>query len=475
MIPREFRAPPWSARASPLAAADYAAFDAVLQITGARAAPFAKEYDAARKRGGDSSAPVKCTLRGGGALVRMRWRKSAAMFSRLESLRRHFAPLARAGKIAVDIRAPAAEEAVFAVLIAAATFPGGESARKPPKLLFAGCDNKTAAAAAHAAAANILSRALSRMPPNELTVPEFARIARVLAKQNPRLSATIWDAQKLQTMNAGLICAVGRAAENPPCIVRVRYAGKPGAPRIVFVGKGVCYDTGGINVKPGRHMRGMKKDMSGAATALAAVCAAAAQKLPINADAYLALAENAAGPLSYRPDDVFTSLSGKRVEVVHSDAEGRMILADALTLAALKTPDADLFVSFATLTGTMHIALGERMSGVFATAPSLLKKAMAAADASGERLCAFPLADDYADALKSDVADIKQCAEEGAADHIMAALFLRDFLPPKSPWLHLDLSAASCKGGLGAAPGPETGFGTAWALELLKLLKRKAG
>lgn len=463
--------PPWVARSSPLAAAEYDSFDAVLQIAGVRAAPFDKEFAAAaKKRGGESppmSAPAVCTLRGGTAFVQMRWDKTASRFSHLESLRRHFAPLERADKIAIDIRASAAAEiSTFAVLAAAAVFPGGIS-RKPPRLLFAGCDDKTAAVAAASAAANILARALSRMPPNELTVPAFAGIARGFAKQK-QLSATMWDAAQLRKMNAGAISAVGRAAENPPCIVRLRYAGRAKAPRIVFVGKGVCYDTGGVNLKSARHMRGMKKDMAGAGAALAAVLAAAQLRLPVNADAYLALAENAAGPLSYRPDDVIFSLSGKRIEAVHSDAEGRMILADALTLAARKTPDADLFVSLATLTGTMHIALGERMSGVFANDSEMLKKAQEAAAASGERLCAFPLAEDYREALKSDVADIKQCAEEGEADHILAALFLREFLPPNSPWLHLDLSAASCKDGLGAAPGPETGFGAAWGLELLK-------
>ena len=472
MNPRAFDSPRWDVRAAALKAADYAAFDAVLQIGGSNT-PFAKEIAAAAKKRGDSSSPTICTLRGGTAVIKISWRKADSVFSHLESLRRHFAPLAKARKIAVDIRDSAAtESAVFAILAGAAVFAGGpDSTRKPPRLTFAGCNRKIAKIAAESATANILARTLQRMPPNELTVPEFTRIARTLAKQNPRMSSTIWNATELQKMNAGLICAVGRAAENPPCIVRIRYSGNPKSRRIVFVGKGVCYDTGGVNIKPARHMRGMKKDMSGAASALAAVLAAAALQLPVNADAYLALAENAAGPQSYRPDDVVTSMSGKTVEVVHSDAEGRMILADAMTLAARKTPDADFFVSFATLTGTMHIALGERISGVFASAPYLLKKAQIAAAASGERLCAFPLANDYATALKSDVADIKQCAEEGTADHIMAALFLRDFLPPDSPWLHLDLSAASCKGGLGVAPGPETGFGAVWALELLKRAK----
>lgn len=467
MIAREYAPPPWTARRAPLSAGEYASFDAVLQISDSRPAPHVASIAvAAKKRGGDD--PAFCTLRGGTTVVQMRWRKTGDMFSRLESLRRHWKPLSRAEKIAVDIRIPAAAQtAVFAILAAAAVLPG--DSHKPRRILFAGCDKKTATDSAAIAAANILSRALCRLPPNVLNVNAFVKTAKTLAAKR-KLTTTVFDSKQLQKMGAGAISAVGRAAEHPPCIVRVRYAAGAKSPRAVFVGKGVCYDTGGVNVKPARHMRGMKKDMAGAATALSAVLAAADCRLPVNVDAYLVLAENAVGPLGYRPDDVVSSLSGKSIEVVHSDAEGRMILADALTLATRRTPDADLFVSFATLTGTMHIALGERMSGVFASDSASLRKAQIAADISGERLCAFPLAEDYRRALDSDIADIKQCAEEGAADHILAALFLREFMEGAPPWLHLDLSAASCKGGLGAAPGPETGFGAAWALELLRQL-----
>ena len=459
------RTPSWSARNAPLAAADYAEFDGVLQIADSRPMPHGSLLlSAARKRGGES--PPFCTLRGGATVVQMRWRKTGSVFSRLESFRKCWALLESAQKIAIDVQVPAAAQTMtFAALVAAAAMPG--VSRKPPKIVFAGCDRKTANVAAAMAEANILSRALCRMPPNELTTGVFAKLAKRFAAES-KLAAKVFDSAQLQKMGAGAIVAVGRAAENPPCIVRIRYEGAKKSPHIVFVGKGVCYDTGGVNLKPARHMRGMKKDMAGAAVALSAVLSAAALRLPLRVDAYLALAENAAGPLAYRPDDAVTSLSGKRIEVVHSDAEGRMILADALTLATRENEKADLFVSLATLTGTMHIALGERMSGVFADDPARLKSAISAAAASGERLCAFPLADDYKESLKSDVADIKQCAEEGEADHILAALFLREFMHKNPPWLHLDLSSASCKGGLGAAPGPETGFGAAWAAELLK-------
>ena len=205
--------------------------------------------------------------------------------------------------------------------------------------------------------------------------------------------------------------------------------------------------------------------MCGAAAALAAVIGAARMKLPVAVDAWLALAENSIGPNAYRPDEVATAANGKRIEIVHTDAEGRMVLADALTFASREKPDA--LISFATLTGTMCVALGERMSGFFADDEKWRARALAAAEESGERLVWFPAPEDYAAALKSDVADIKQCGEDGAADHIMAVLFLREFIAGKIPWTHLDLSAATLKGGLGAAPSTVTGFGAAWGFGAL--------
>ncbi len=465
MIPPAHIPPKWRARRAPLEKSEYGQFDGVLQIVGGGAPPFGALLAAAAKKRGGKSPPF-ATAANGAAIVQLRWRKNDSVFAQLESLLRALSPLSDCASLAADIRAPeAASAAVFAALAHAARLPG--DSRKPPRILFAGCAPSVAADAAAAAEANMLARGLCRLPPNILTVPVFAQTAAAMAKKQ-RLAVKIFDSKQLKKMGAGAILAVGRASQTPPQIVRLRLRAAKNAPHIALIGKGVCYDTGGVNTKPARHMRGMKGDMAGAAAVLAATLAAAARGVAANIDAYLVLAENAAGPAAYRPDEVITSLSGKRIEIVHSDAEGRMILADALTLAMREKPAADAVITFATLTGTMHVALGSRMSGVFASDKKLLKRAMRAAENSGERLCEFPIAADYGKALKSDCADIKQCAEEGEADHIMAALFLREFMEGAPPWLHLDLSAASCKGGLGAAPGPETGFGAAWALEFLK-------
>jgi leucyl aminopeptidase len=158
------------------------------------------------------------------------------------------------------------------------------------------------------------------------------------------------------------------------------------------------------------------------------------------------------------------ALNGTTIEVMHTDAEGRMVLADTLTLAARAKPD--LIIDFATLTGTMHSALGERYSGIFATSDELGAQAVAAGRLAGERVCVFPQDDDYDSALDSKIADVKQCSLDAAADHILATRFLKRFVD-NTPWIHVDLSASSAKGGLGAVASDTTGFGVGWALELL--------
>jgi leucyl aminopeptidase len=149
---------------------------------------------------------------------------------------------------------------------------------------------------------------------------------------------------------------------------------------------------------------------------------------------------------------------------MHTDAEGRMVLADTLTLAARGKPE--LIIDFATLTGSMHAALGDRYSGAFATSDELAAQAVAAGRAAGERICVFPQDDDYDSALDSKIADVKQCTLDGEADHILAARFLKRFVG-NTPWIHVDLSASSAKGGLGAVGSDTTGFGVGWALDLL--------
>ena len=205
--------------------------------------------------------------------------------------------------------------------------------------------------------------------------------------------------------------------------------------------------------------------MNGSAVALGILLAAAQIKLPARIDCWLAIARNDISPRAYHQDEIVTALDGTTIEIVHTDAEGRMVLSDTLALAARGKPG--LIVDFATLTGSMHVALGERYSGIFATSDEIARRAVAAGRAAGERMCAFPMDDDYEEALESEVADVKQCTLDGGADHILATRLLKRFTTG-IPWIHVDLSSAKCKGGLGAIATDVNGFGVAWGIELLK-------
>jgi leucyl aminopeptidase len=312
---------------------------------------------------------------------------------------------------------------------------------------------------------NVLCRELTVLPPNELTPGAYRRRLRHHAKEQG-WAVEEYDLSRLRRMGAGAFVAVAQGSdEKDAAIVRLRYRPRGARGSVALIGKGICFDTGGHNLKPARYMSGMHEDMNGSAVALGILHAASRAGLPLALECWLALAQNHISPRAYKQNDVVTALNGTTIEVVHTDAEGRMVLSDTLTLAARAKPD--LMVGFATLTGSMHVALGDRYSGVFATKEELAQAALAAARASGERVCVFPLDEDYDEALESAYADVKQCTLEGNADHILAARFLRRFADER-PWIHMDLSASSCKGGLGAVGTDVTGFGVAWGHALLE-------
>ena len=247
--------------------------------------------------------------------------------------------------------------------------------------------------------------------------------------------------------------------------MHLRYSHPKAKKTIGLIGKGICFDTGGHNLKPARYMHGMHEDMNGSAVALGILLAASKRKLAVNIDCWLAIAQNHISPKAYKQNDIVTALNGTTIEIMHTDAEGRMVLADTLTLAARAKPD--LMIDFATLTGSMAVAVGARYSGVLGNRDELLLRAVGVGKEVGERLCAFPLDDDYETALDSKVADIKQCTLDGDADHILAARFLKRFVDD-IPWLHIDLSASRCEGGLGIVASDVTGFGVAWGVRMLQ-------
>jgi leucyl aminopeptidase len=241
-----------------------------------------------------------------------------------------------------------------------------------------------------------------------------------------------------------------------------------GIKHIALVGKGICFDTGGHNLKPAKYMQGMHEDMNGSAVALGVLLAATMQQLPVKIDCWLAIAQNHIGPLAYKQNDVVTALNGMTIEIVHTDAEGRMVLADTLTLASRQKPD--VILDYATLTGSMAVAVTDRMSGIISNRPELACKAIGAGTAAGERIVAFPYEEDMDSDLDSDIADIKQCTLEGGGDHMHATRFMGKFIENDVAWCHADLSSTNRKGGLGAVQSDVNGFGVGFGLEMVKRL-----
>lgn len=314
---------------------------------------------------------------------------------------------------------------------------------------------------------NRLARELSRRPPNELT-PESFRVELRGHARSRGWAIEELGLDELRQRGAGAFCAVaGGSTRGDAAIVRLGYrpAGTNARKKVALVGKGICMDTGGYNLKTARQMHGMHEDMNGAAVALAILHAASALELPVEIDCWLAIAENLIGSGAYVPGQVVTAVDGTTIEVVNTDAEGRMALADTLALAARERPS--VILDFATLTNSMACALGTRMSGVFSNRESVLRLCLECGEATGERVAGFPLEPDYDEALHSEVADVKQCTDLGEADHILAARFLLRFVAD-TPWAHMDLSAYRNEGGLGAISDSVTGFGVAWGVEMLE-------
>jgi leucyl aminopeptidase len=319
-----------------------------------------------------------------------------------------------------------------------------------------------------AARANGLARWLTALPPNKLDASGYQRVVRALARRHGLKFRWLSEAS-LKRLGAGAFLAVSQGnSRRTAGIAHLSYrpARHRGGLDVALVGKGVLFDTGGTNLKAHRGMLDMHTDMNGSAVALATLCALAEQQSPLAVDAWLAITENRTGPEAYVPQDVVSAVNGISIQVIHTDAEGRMVLADTLALAGRSKPA--LIMDYATLTGACVVALGERMSGIFVRPPTLAAKALAAGEASGERVWNFPLDADYDIELESRIADVMQCTPDGKADHILAARFLSRFVPEASAWIHMDVSAAMRSGGLAHINTDITGFGVRYTLELLR-------
>lgn len=314
---------------------------------------------------------------------------------------------------------------------------------------------------------NHLARWLSALPANELTPGKYREFVAGLAKREG-WQMSFLDTRALKRKKAGAFLAVCQASPaNDAGIVHLKYRPKArGGKRLALVGKGICFDTGGVNVKPAKYMNGMHEDMQGSAVALGTLLALSRIAVDFPVDCWLALAENHIGSHAYKPNDVITACNGTTIEVKHTDAEGRMVLADTLALASREKPHT--LVDYATLTGTCIYSLSSRYSGVFSNRDSMTATLIEAGRDSGERVWPFPLDKDFDDALKSDIADTLQCSLEGEADHILAARFLDRFIDASINWVHVDLAASNHKGGLGHIATDTTGFGVRLTLNLLR-------
>jgi leucyl aminopeptidase len=327
--------------------------------------------------------------------------------------------------------------------------PGRRDPVKGVSLHVADAADRTARAeakrAAIVAAAVVRTRDWVNTAPNELRPPAFATQVAAAAEQ-AGLDVEVLDEKALRRGGYGGILAVGLGSEAPPRLVVIRYVPKGATGNIALIGKGITFDTGGYAVKPAQGMWEMKSDMSGAAAVAAAMVAVAATKPKVAVSAYLPMAENMISGTAYRPGDVVTMYGGKRVEVLNTDAEGRMILADAIVRAGEDEPD--YLFETSTLTGGQVIALGKRIAGVMGE-PSLCERVKLAGERVGEPVWPMPIPDDVRKGMDSDVADISQinAGMDRAGHMLQGGAFLREFVRDGLPWAHIDIAGPAYHAG----------------------------
>ncbi len=302
-----------------------------------------------------------------------------------------------------------------------------------PRLLLATSPGAVGAALP-LAEATALARDLIDTPASDLGPAELAD---AIVAEGRRFGATtqVIVGEALLDANFPAVHAVGRAASRAPRLVDLRW-GDPAHPKLTLVGKGVVFDSGGLDIKPSAGMALMKKDMGGAATALALARLVMAANLPVRLRLIVPSVENSISGNAMRPGDVLATRAGKTVEVTNTDAEGRLVLADALALAVEEAPA--LLLDFATLTGAARVALGPQLPALFANDQALADALLAAGGATGDPLWQLPLWPGYRDMLKSSIADMVNAAEGGFAGAVTAALFLEHFVPPAIRWAHID-------------------------------------
>jgi leucyl aminopeptidase len=302
-------------------------------------------------------------------------------------------------------------------------------------------------------------------PPRDLTPTELARLA-TEAAAGSGAGVEVWDEERIAAERLGGLMGVAAGASEPPRLIRLEHSPEAAVATVALVGKGITFDSGGLSLKPAASMMTMKSDMGGAAAVIGATVAAARLGLPVRVVGWVAATENMPSGTAIHPGDVLVARNGTSIEVLNTDAEGRLVLADALSLAVEESPDA--IVDVATLTGGQRVALGDGVAAVMGTDADLVARVVSAGAVVGEPAWELPLVAAYRKQLESEVADLRNVTAKPAASTIMAGLFLKEFTGGR-PWAHLDIAAPSwsdseegwtTKGG--------TGWGTRTLLELLR-------
>jgi leucyl aminopeptidase len=347
------------------------------------------------------------------------------------------------------------------------------AAKRPPEeIQVVTPQARSGAAKAALARAEVLAAAvhgvrdLVNTPPRDLYPAAFADIAKAAAK-GTKIKVTVLDEKELASGGYGGLVAVGQGSVRPPRLVKLAWSPSKPERRIALVGKGITFDSGGLSLKPPKSMETMKSDMAGAAAVLHTVLAAAALKLPVAVTGYLCLAENMPSGTAQRPSDVITQRGGTTVEVLNTDAEGRLVLADGLAAACEEKPDA--VIDIATLTGAQVVALGTRVSAVMGT-DDLRESVVRAAGESGEQFWPMPLPDELRAGLTSQVADLTNVAGDRNGGMLTAGIFLREFVG-STPWAHLDIAGPAFNehAAWGYTPKGGTGVGVRTMLRLLEV------
>jgi leucyl aminopeptidase len=312
------------------------------------------------------------------------------------------------------------------------------------------------------------ARDLVNQPPSVATPSFLAGFAKAAAKRHRGLAVEVWDESRMAKERVAGVPAVARGSHEPPRFIMLGWSPPEARKRVALVGKAITFDSGGLSLKPPKSMETMKYDMAGGAAALAAVVAAARLRLPVAVTAYVPATENLPGGRAQKPGDVIRYANGKTVEVLNTDAEGRLVLADGLVVAGRSKPDA--IVDLATLTGAARVALGVRYAAVLGTDQVLIDGLCRAGQSVGERLWQLPLVEDYRDDLKSTTADLKNVGGGPEGGTILGALFLREFVDA-IPWAHLDIAGpAFAERDWPDAPRGGTGFGVRLLVAYLRAL-----